>query len=64
MSHVIVAGVGMTRFQKTGIHQPYRVMTSNAINLAVKEAGIALSQIQQAYTAYIYGDSTSGQHAF
>jgi sterol carrier protein 2 len=64
MSHVIVAGVGMTKFQKPGKHQPYRLMAANAINMAVKDAGISARQIEQAFAAYIYGDSTSGQHAF
>lgn len=64
MNHVIVAGVGMTKFQKPGMHQPYRVMAAEAIKMAVQDAGITASQIEQAYAAYIYGDSTSGQHAF
>lgn len=64
MSRVIVAGVGMTQFQKPGKHQPYRVMAANAIKMAVEDAGITANQIEQAFAAYIYGDSTSGQHAF
>lgn len=46
MSHVIVAGVGMTKFQKPGQHQPYRVMAANAIKMAVKDAGITAKQIE------------------
>lgn len=64
MSRVIVAGVGMTQFQKPGKHQPYRAMAANAIKVAVEDAGITANQIEQAFAAYIYGDSTSGQHAF
>jgi acetyl-CoA acetyltransferase len=64
MSHVIVAGVGMIKFCKPGQQQPYRVMAAQAINQALSDAGIAAAHIQQAYGAYIYGDSTCAQHAF
>jgi len=64
MSHVIVAGVGMTKFCKPGQQEPYRVMASKAINIALSDAGLSAVQIQQAYGAYIYGDSTCAQHAF
>ncbi len=59
----IVAGVAMNKFVKPGQQEPYRVMAADAINAAIKDAGVDPQHIQQAYASYIYGDSTSGQHA-
>ena len=64
MNNVIVAGVGMTKFCKPGQQEPYRVMAANAIKDAITDAGINVSQIEQGFASYIYGDSTCGQHAF
>ena len=64
MSQVIVAGVGMTKFCKPGQQEPYRVMAATAIKIALADAGIDAAKIQQAFGAYIYGDSTCAQHAF
>lgn len=58
-----VAGVDMVRFCKPGTQAPYRVMASKAIRGALKDAGIGLESVQQAYGAYIYGDSTCAQRA-
>lgn len=63
MSKAIIAGVDMVKFAKPGQHEPYRVMASKAIQGAVKEAGIKPELIEQAYGAYIYGDSTCAQAA-
>lgn len=63
MSNAIVAGVDMVKFAKPGQHEPYRVMASQAIRGALKDAGIEASSVQQAYGSYIYGDSTCAQHA-
>jgi acetyl-CoA acetyltransferase len=63
MSKALVAGVDMVKFAKPGTQQPYRVMASTAIQGALKDAGIAPEQVQQAYGSYIYGDSTCAQHA-
>ena len=63
MTKVLVAGVGMTKFKKPGENDPYRVMASTAIKQAVADAGISPDLIEQAYAGYVYGDSTSGQHA-
>lgn len=60
---VIVAGVDIVKFCKPGTQEPYRVMAAKAIHGALKDAGISYGQIQQAYGAYIYGDSTCAQHA-
>ena len=64
MAKVIIAGVDMVKFVKPGSQEPYRVMAANAIRGAVKDAGIDPRLIEQAYAAYIYGDTTCGQHAF
>lgn len=63
MNKVLVAGVDMIKFAKPGQQKPYREMASTAIRGAVAEAGIDSTLIEQAYGSYIYGDSTSGQHA-
>jgi sterol carrier protein 2 len=63
MSTARIAGVGMIKFTKPGQQEPYRVMASKAIKLALSDAGINYNLIQQAYASYIYGDSTCGQHA-
>ncbi|MEY8205520.1 MAG: lipid-transfer protein [Bermanella sp.] len=63
MAKVIIAGVDMVKFSKPGQQEPYRVMASKAIQGAVKEAGIEPMLIEQAFGGYVYGDSTSAQHA-
>ncbi len=64
MTAVRVAGVGMIPFLQPGHHQPYRVMAAKAIRLALTDANLDAKLIEQAYGAYIYGDSTRPQHAF
>lgn len=63
MSNVHVAGVGMVKFAKPGTQDPYRVMASNAVREALKDAGLDYKLVQQAYAAYIYGDTCCGQTA-
>ncbi len=63
MTRIVIAGVGMVKFAKPGSHERYRVMAARAIRAALDDAGIDDSQIGQAYASYIYGDTTSGQHA-
>ena len=63
MTKAIVTGVGMVKFTKPSQQVPYRVMAANAIKAAIADAGIDYTLIEQAYAAYIYGDSTSGEHA-
>ena len=62
-NQAVVAGVGMVKFAKPGKHEPYEVMASKAINMALSDAGIELKNIHQAYASYIYGDSACGQKA-
>ena len=59
---VCVAGVGMTRFHKPGT-MDYPVLTREAGEAALADAGVRYDQIEQAYVGYVYGDSTSGQRA-
>ncbi|MEE1865083.1 MULTISPECIES: lipid-transfer protein [Pseudomonas] len=58
-----VAGVGMIPFVKPGTSGTYIEMGSEAVNLALKDAGITYDLIEQAYAGYVYGDSTCGQAA-
>ncbi|WP_051633549.1 beta-ketoacyl synthase N-terminal-like domain-containing protein [Bacillus sp. UNC41MFS5] len=58
-----VIGVSMVKFEKPGRNEPYEIMASKAITDALKDAGIELSKVEQAYASYVYGDSTCGQTA-
>ena len=60
-NNAIIAGVGMTPFVKPGTEEPYTVMGAKAARMALEDAGLDYSQIQQAYMGYVYGDSTAGQ---
>jgi acetyl-CoA acyltransferase len=42
---------------------PYTELAEQAIRAALDDAGVDYAQVQQAYAAYVYGDSTSGQAA-
>jgi acetyl-CoA acetyltransferase len=63
MSDVYVAGVGMIPFTKPGESAGYPEMGAQATREALGDAGLAYSDVQQAYVGYVYGDSTSGQRA-
>lgn len=58
-----IAGVGMGGFSKPGAGPAYDVMAAEAVRVALADAGIDYSQVQQAYVGYVYGDSTCGQRA-
>ena len=60
---VHVVGVGMIPFTKPGASEPYTVMGQRAAQLALNDAGVPYTQVQQAYVGYVYGDSTAGQAA-
>jgi acetyl-CoA acetyltransferase len=53
----------MTPFVKPGTEEPYNVMGASATRDALSDAGVDYGAVEQAYTAYVYGDSTSGQRA-
>ncbi|MGG1674353.1 lipid-transfer protein [Neobacillus sp. NRS-1170] len=56
-----IIGVGMVKFAKPGTNEPYEVMASKAIQVAIKDAGVDIREIKQAFAGYVYGDSTCGQ---
>jgi sterol carrier protein 2 len=60
---VIVAGVSMIPFTKPGASKPYDEMGAEATTLALRDAGLQYSQVQQAAVGYVFGESTSGQAA-
>ncbi|RZU36797.1 acetyl-CoA acetyltransferase [Fluviicoccus keumensis] len=60
---VFVAGVGMIPFVKPGQNRPYHEMGAEAVRLALDDAGLRYTQVEQAYAGYVYGDSTCGQKA-
>ncbi len=60
---VNVIGVGMVKFQKPGASDEYNVMARDAINEALKDAGVSFGEVEQAYAGYVFGDSTCGQRA-
>ncbi|MDE4191433.1 lipid-transfer protein [Phaeobacter gallaeciensis] len=62
-AHVMVAGVGMTKFAKPGQNEPYTEMGAAAVRDALQDAGLPYDAVQQAYAGYVYGDSTCGQAA-
>ncbi|MEZ4219406.1 MAG: lipid-transfer protein [Polyangiaceae bacterium] len=65
MGHkVFVVGVGMTKFEKPGTRDwDYPDMVKEAAGNALKDAGVAYSEIKQAVAGYCYGESTSGERA-
>jgi len=60
---VVVAGVGMIPFTKPGASETYDRMGAAATRLALQDARVDYKDIQQAYTAWVYGDSCAGQRA-
>ncbi len=60
---VYVIGVGMTDFVKPGTSKEYNVMAKEAGEMALKDAGIDYTEIDQAAVGYVYGESTSGERA-
>lgn len=60
-SKVVAAGVGMIPFTKPGQSEAYPKMGADAVRLALADAGVAYQAVQQAYAAYVFGDSTAGQ---
>lgn len=69
-NRVFVIGVGMTKFEKPGRRKnedgsdwDYPQMAKESGIKALADAGIAYSEVEQAYVGYVYGESTSGQRA-
>ena len=60
-----VVGVGMTKFEKPGSRDwDYPDMGREAGTKALEDAGIQVTDLDQAAVGYCYGDSTCGQRAF
>ncbi|TDC54259.1 lipid-transfer protein [Actinomadura sp. KC345] len=57
-----VAGVGLVPFSTPRKSKTYDEMGESAVRLALADAGVEYSLVQQAYAGYVYGDSTSGQN--
>lgn len=57
----LVAGVGMIPFATPSKSQTYDVMGVEAARRALADAGIAYTDVEQAFVGYVYGDSTCGQ---
>jgi acetyl-CoA acyltransferase len=59
-----VIGVGMTKFDKPGTKEgDYPDWGKEAGEKALVDAGISFDEVEQAFAAYCYGDSTAGQRA-
>lgn len=63
MTKALIAGIGMIKFVKPGTNEPFRKMAAAAVKKALADAGLEADDIDQAYGAYIYGDSACAQHA-
>ena len=58
---VFVVGNGMTRFMKPGKHSfDYDTLSKIAITRALADAAVSFDQVEQAYCAWVYGDSCAG----
>jgi acetyl-CoA acetyltransferase len=62
-NRTLVVGVGMIPFMKPGTSPPYYEMGAQATRAAIADSGLAYSDIEQAFTAYVLGASTCGQRA-
>src|SRR3984885_3682755 len=62
---VYVIGVGMTKFEKPGRRADwdYPDMARESGTMALADAGIDYTAVEQGYVGYVYGESTSGQRA-
>ena len=64
MNRTFVIGVGMTKFDKPGTREgDYPDWAKEAGEKAISDAGISYEDVEQAFAAYCYGDSTAGQRA-
>ncbi|WP_296259630.1 MULTISPECIES: thiolase C-terminal domain-containing protein [unclassified Pseudomonas] len=63
VNKTLIAGVGMVKFTKPGKSEMYDRMGSDAAVRALQDAGIEYSQVQQAFAAFVSGDTCSGQTA-
>jgi acetyl-CoA acetyltransferase len=57
----LVAGVGMTKFQKPGQSDAWDALGVQAARLALADAGIDYADVRQAFVGFVYANTTSGQ---
>lgn len=62
-AQVCISGVGMIPFRKPGENASYDHMGAAAAKIALLDAGLDYSAIQQVICSYVYGDSCAGQAA-
>jgi acetyl-CoA acyltransferase len=60
---VVIAGVGMTRFRRPSEGARYEDLAHEAALSALTDAGLDFAQVDQVFTGWAYGDTTSGQRA-
>lgn len=60
-SKALIAGVGMIKFSKPGRGDPYDAMAAEATRLALADAALDYTAVQQAYVGFALGDTTSAQ---
>lgn len=58
----IVAGIGMVPFTKPGQSPNYDEMGASAVEMALADAGVDYTAVEQAYAGFVYGDSCSGNN--
>lgn len=64
MRRVFVVGVNMTPFVKIGSREwTYPEMVAEAVNGALKDAGVTYDQVQRAAVGYVFQPSAAGQRA-
>ena len=52
-----IAGVGMVPFTKAGRSPAYDAMAADAARQALADAGVAYTEVQQAYAGFVIGDT-------
>lgn len=63
MRSAYVLGVGMTPFRSPRNSPNYVELAGVAAREALRDAGLDYADVQQVFTAYVYGDSCSGHRA-
>lgn len=58
---VVVAGVGMIPFVSPSEGRSYDDLGSEAVDLALRDAGLDYEKVDQGFAAYVFGDSCAGQ---
>ena len=58
---VVVVGVGMIPFVSPSEGRSYDDLGSEAVQLALQDAGLTYDEVNQAFASYVFGDSCAGQ---